>query len=191
MRRNCKYMYLITFFNWNKLVIYDLVILLHFIIPTVRRLITMAIGATIGALLSYAIGGFDVPVLWLFGFTVIDYCIGNFAAVKNGKWQSTLAYKCIFKKVIIFVMIAICNGVDLSLGLDFVRTACIFAYIANEVGSIIENIERMGYGDIIPPVLRNALKIAKEREAAMTGNIINTKSDNTTNAKQKGDAKNG
>ena len=60
-------------------------------------------------------------------------------------------------------MISISHGVDVSLNVDFVRTACIFAYLANEVGSILENIERLGYGDIIPAVLRNALHVLKDK----------------------------
>ena len=193
MKSDCKYTYLTTFYSWNISVLHDLVILLRSVIPTFRGWILMAIGATIGTWLSYVFGGFDSAIIWLFGFTLIDYLTGNFAAVKNGKWQSMFAYKGIFKKAFIFVMIAICHGVDVSMGLDFVRTTCIFAYIANEVGSIVENIERMGYGDIIPPILRSALKVAKEREAAMTGNMIGTKSDNTTDAtkiEKKGDTKN-
>ena len=82
---------------------------------------------------------------------------------KNMRDRQT-AFQGIFKKFFIFIMVAICNGVDISLHVDFVRDACIFAYIVNEVGSLIENIARAGYADVIPTPLRNALKLLKERE---------------------------
>lgn len=124
----------------------------------------MSIGAAIGTWLSYVFGGFDAAVLWLFGFSVLDYITGNIAVIKAGKWKSNLAYRGIFKKMFIYIMVAICHGVDVSMNTDFVRTACVFAYIVNEVGSIIENIERMGYGDVIPAALKHALDIAKSEK---------------------------
>lgn len=126
----------------------------------------MGIGATIGGWLNWALGGIDIAVVWLFIFTLIDFISGNAAAIKNKKWQSKITYKGIFKKTFIFIMIAICHGVDVSLQIDFVRTTCIFAYIVNEVGSILENVERLGFGDIIPKPLRGALHMVNEREQA-------------------------
>ena len=124
----------------------------------------MGIGATIGGWLNWALGGIDAAIVWLFIFTIIDFISGNAAAIKQKKWQSRITYRGIFKKLFIFIMIAICHGVDVSLQVDFVRTACIFAYILNEVGSILENVERLGFGDIIPAPLRNALHMVSERE---------------------------
>lgn len=163
-----------TFVAWNMSVMDDLFILLKELIPAYTERILMTIGAAIGGWLGYALGGFDLAILWLFGFSVLDYVTGNLAVLKQGKWISRLAYKGIFKKLFIFIMVAISHGVDESLNVDFVRTACIFAYIINEVGSILENVDRMGYGDVIPPVLRNALQAIKAREDAK-GNVIPTK----------------
>lgn len=123
----------------------------------------MSIVAIIGGWLSYLLGGFEPALMWLAGFMLVDFLTGNFAVIKQGRWQSSLMYRGIFKKCFIFVMISISHGVDVSLNVDFVRTACIFAYLANEVGSILENIERLGYGDIIPAVLRNALHVLKDK----------------------------
>lgn len=129
----------------------------------------MGAGAVIGGWASYVFGGFDAALLWLFGFTLVDFILGIIAAAKHRRWQSKVMYRGIFKKSFIFVMIAICHGVDVALGIDFVRTTCIFAYLANEVGSILENVERMGYGDIIPSVLRNALQILQDKGQGNTG----------------------
>lgn len=163
-----------TFIGWNLAVMDDLLILLKGLIPEFSQTVLMSIGAVIGGWLGYVLGGLDLAILWLFGFTILDYITGNLAVLKQGKWRSKLAYKGAFKKLFIFIMVAICHGVDESLNTDFVRTACIFAYIINEVGSILENVDKMGYGDVIPPVLRNALQAIKAREDAK-GNIIPTK----------------
>lgn len=152
------------FLSWNLSVLDDLLILLKTLIPTFKGWVLMGIGATIGGWLNWALGGIDAAIIWLFIFTIIDFLSGNAAAIKQKKWQSRVTYKGIFKKLFIFIMIAICHGVDVSLQVDFVRTACIFAYILNEVGSILENVERLGFGDIIPKPLRNALHMVNERE---------------------------
>lgn len=153
-----------NFLEWNTSVLNDLIILLKSLIPTLKGWILMGIGATIGGWLNWALGGIDAAIVWLFIFTIIDFISGNAAAIKQKKWQSRITYRGIFKKLFIFIMIAICHGVDVSLQVDFVRTACIFAYILNEVGSILENVERLGFGDIIPAPLRNALHMVSERE---------------------------
>ena len=149
----------------------DALILLRSAIPTFTERVLMGIGALIGGWAGYLLGGIDIALLWLCGFVVIDYFTGNFAVLKQGKWQSKLAYKGIFKKLFIFIMVTICNGIDESLHLTFVRDACVIAYILNETGSILENVERMGYGEVIPPILRQSLKILREREEARLNNI--------------------
>ena len=47
-------------------------------------------------------------------------------------------------------MVVIANGVDQSTGINYIRQAVIIAYLINESGSILENIENLGYGSIIP-----------------------------------------
>lgn len=159
MNRSCRS----VFFMWNMAVLTDLGILLKSAMPTYKELLFMSIVASIGGWLSYLLGGCEPALMWLAGFMLVDFLTGNFAVIKQGRWQSSLMYRGIFKKCFIFVMISISHGVDVSLNVDFVRTACIFAYLANEVGSILENIERLGYGDIIPAVLRNALHVLKDK----------------------------
>lgn len=150
--------------DWTKSIMNDFVTLVRVVVPNFAERVVLSMGALIGGWLSYSIGGFDEGVNWLFAFCLIDYLTGNWAALKTGKWESKKAFQGIFKKFFIFIMVAICNGVDISLHVDFVRDACIFAYIVNEVGSLIENIARAGYADVIPTPLRNALKLLKERE---------------------------
>lgn len=117
----------------------------------------MCIGAVVGAGV-WALGGIDIAIQWLFAFTVIDYLTGNVAALKTGDWNSSTGYKGLLKKVIIFVIVAVCNGLDQVIGSGIFRSAAIMAYSVNEAGSIIENIDRLGLGSRIPSVLRNGLR---------------------------------
>ena len=41
------------------------------------------------------------------------------------------------------------------------RNICAFAFCANEFGSIIENVDRAGFGDFIPPTVRKAFALLK------------------------------
>ena len=60
-------------------------------------------------------------------------------------------------------MVVIANGIDQSTGINYIRQAVIIAYLINESGSILENIENLGYGSIIPAVLRKGLKAINQK----------------------------
>lgn len=139
------------------------------LVPTFLDGVLLSMGAFFGSMVSFLMGGLSGAVIWLFCFCVIDFTMGNIAVLKEGRWKSNLAYRGIFKKVFMFVVVVICHGLDHSLEVNFIRDSCIFAYMFNEVGSIIENIERLGYGEIIPPVVKNALALIKERGERLNG----------------------
>lgn len=129
-----------------------------------ERVLMLAVG-TLSGWLSFAVGGFDLSIKWLFAFTVADYLTGTIAAFKNREWCSSVGGKGIIKKVLIFAIVAIGHGVDQAVGIEIFRNAVIAAYAVNEAGSILENIESLGYGSLIPQSLRRGLKILKDKEA--------------------------
>ena len=88
--------------------------------------------------------------------------------MKSGKWSSSVGGKGILKKIIIFLMVVIANGIDQSTGINYIRQAVIIAYLINESGSILENIENLGYGSIIPSVLRNGLKAINQKNSNLS-----------------------
>ena len=49
------------------------------------------------------------------------------------------------------------------IGIAFIQSITICAYCAGEFGSVIENLERGGLGDAVPPVLRRLVKTLDER----------------------------
>ena len=106
------------------------------------QLIFTAIGGYIG----YFLGGFDGLIYALVAFVVIDYITGLMVAVVEKKLSSSIGFRGIFKKVIIFALVGIGHTIDFYLiekG-SAVRTAVIFFYLSNEGLSIMENAARVG-----------------------------------------------
>lgn len=134
------------------------------ILPTKSAAVMMSITGAIGAALSFAFGEVDVPIIWLFVFATADYITGLWAAIKTGEWSSSTGFKGIFKKILMFSLVALCHGLDSVVSMDIFRNAAVLAYVINEVCSILENIERVGYGGVIPAPLRRGLKVLKKKE---------------------------
>ncbi|AGL03671.1 phage holin family protein [Desulfoscipio gibsoniae] len=108
----------------------------------------------IGGYIGWFLGGYDGLVLALVAFVVIDYITGLMAAVIEKKLSSSIGFRGIFKKVLIFSLVGIGHIIDYYLiekG-SAVRTAVIFFYLSNEGLSIIENASKVGLP--IPEKLR-------------------------------------
>lgn len=106
------------------------------IINTIQLIFT-----AIGGYLGYILGGLDSFLYALVAFVVIDYLTGVMAAIVERRLSSEIGFKGIFKKVLIFTMVAIGNILDSKIIGDgsTIRTAVIFFYLSNEGISIIEN----------------------------------------------------
>lgn len=126
-------------------------------VPTGTEQYLMAIGAAAGLVLSVAVGGFDEMIYALIALMVSDYITGIIAACRTGKWDSSVGFIGLAKKGVILAVIALCNTVDTAMGTYAFRQVAICAYALNEAGSIIENIDRAGWGEHIPAFIRNAL----------------------------------
>lgn len=76
----------------------------------------------------------------------MDYIMGVLIAIKNKKLSSSVGFKGILKKILIFVVIAISNVVDTVIlnGGDSCRTLTISFYFINEAISVLENISLFG-----------------------------------------------
>ena len=106
------------------------------------QLIFTAIGGYIG----YFLGGFDGLIYALVAFVVIDYSTGLMVAIIEKKLSSSIGFRGIFKKVLIFTLVGIGHTIDFYLiekG-SAVRTAVVFFYLSNEGLSIMENAARVG-----------------------------------------------
>ena len=110
-----------------------------------------------GGFLGWFLGGIDGFLYALIAFTVIDYITGVMCAITDKKLSSSVGFKGICRKVLIFTLVGIGNIVDVYvLGQGGVlRTAVIFFYLSNEGVSILENSAHLGLP--IPEKLKEVL----------------------------------
>ena len=116
-----------------------------------------------GGFLGWFLGGVDGFLYALIAFTVIDYITGVMCAITDKKLSSSVGFKGICRKVLIFTLVGIGNIVDVYvLGQGGVlRTAVIFFYLSNEGVSILENSAHLGLP--IPAKLKDVLEQLHER----------------------------
>ena len=132
------------------------------LVPAKGEAYLMVISGTVGSALAWALGGIDLQLQWLLMFVAVDYVTGTIAAGKTGEWNSCVGFRGLFKKVFIFVVVAL--GLDVITGTEMLRNAAIVAYAVNELGSTLENMDRLGFGSMIPSFLHRAIKELKSRE---------------------------
>ncbi|SNT04834.1 toxin secretion/phage lysis holin [Anaerovirgula multivorans] len=119
----------------------------------------------VGAFLGWFLGGFDGFLYALLAFVIIDYVTGIMLAVLQKKLSSEIGFHGIFKKVLIFTMVAVGHTVDTYIiqNGSAIRTAVIFFYLSNEGISILENAAKIGLP--IPDKLKSVLsQLSKEDE---------------------------
>ncbi|APW18535.1 phage holin family protein [Gardnerella swidsinskii] len=112
----------------------------------------------VGGWLGYFLGGCDGLILALVLFVVADYITGVMCAVTDKKLSSSIGFKGIFRKVLIFMLVGIANIIDfhvLKQG-NVIRTAVIFFYLSNEGLSLTENAAHLGLP--VPEKLKNVLE---------------------------------
>lgn len=113
-----------------------------------------ALGGAVGAVM----GGFDGFLYALIVFVVMDYLTGIMAAILNKRLSSEVGFHGIFKKVVIFALVAVGHIVDTHViqNGSVIRTAVIFFYLSNEGISILENASLIGLP--VPQKLKDVLE---------------------------------
>ena len=119
--------------------------------------------SALGGFIGWFLGGVDGFLYALIAFTVIDYITGVMCAITDKNLSSSIGFKGICRKVLIFTLVGIGNIVDVYvLGQGGVlRTAVIFFYLSNEGVSILENSAHLGLP--IPEKLKEVLEQLHER----------------------------
>lgn len=123
----------------------------------------------LGGIISTAFGGWDTTLTTLIIFMAIDYITGLMVAgifqksskSENGGLQSKAGFKGLCRKGVMLLIVLVACRLDLTLGSDFVRNAVVWAFVANETISIIENAGTMGVP--IPKVLMKAIDVLKTK----------------------------
>jgi toxin secretion/phage lysis holin len=96
--------------------------------------------------LTYLFGGWDVALIVLISFMVIDYITGVSVAVISKTLNSETGARGLLKKLSIILMLIVGVLMDrlINDGTWVFRTLVAYFYIANEGISIIENLSMLG-----------------------------------------------
>lgn len=124
----------------------------------------MSVGAVAGAWFGTAIGGVDEQVMALAVLSGLDYLTGMYAAWKKKEISSRVGFKGILKKIAIFGAIILANLYDTAAGVHFLRPAAFLGFAIVELSSLLENFDRIGWGEYIPVFLRDKLVQIREEK---------------------------
>lgn len=129
-------------------------------VANTMQYIFAAMGGSIGAVL----GGFDGFLYALIVFVIVDYMTGVMVGILNKELSSQIGYRGIFKKVVIFSLVAVAHIIDTHViqNGSVLRTSVIFFYLSNEGISILENAALIGLP--IPKKIKDVLEQLKENE---------------------------
>lgn len=122
-----------------------------------------AIVAIFGSAANYLWGGWDVALKTLLLFMLLDYILGVTCGIKKKELSSEVAFRGIFKKITILIVLALAVSMDGITNADgFVRGLVCFYYIGLEGISILENAAEIGV--LIPEKLKDILIQLKDGE---------------------------
>lgn len=119
---------------------------------------------TLGAIVGVFLGGKDGLLYALLVLVILDYVTGVLNAIDQKRLSSSVGYKGIARKVLIFVLVGTANVVDVYIlgKAGVLRATVIFFYISNEGISILENASYLGLP--IPQKFQSVLKQLHQKE---------------------------
>lgn len=134
----------------------------------IKAMLCTATGAFLGWVVNM-IGGWSEDLTTLLIFMAVDFFLGlAIAAVwkkspksDTGSLSSWSAWKGLCRKGAALLVILIAYRLDVTLGVNYIRTAVIIAFIVNEGISILENLGIMGVK--YPEALKKALDILTDK----------------------------
>ncbi len=124
------------------------------------------VGGIIGVVAHFVFGEISEAIYWLLIMMAVDWLLGNWRAIKCREWNSDAGWKGLTKKFLMLMIVGLCHGLDTMSAFPAIscRDICAFAYGLNELGSIFENLELLGYGNAIPAPIRTALAVLKAKQ---------------------------
>ena len=125
-----------------------------------------SIVAVVATFFTYLFGGWDIALIVLVAFMVLDYATGVIWAYIQKSLNSEIGFKGLVKKCMILVVLVVAVLLDrmINSGTAVFRTLVCYFYIANEGISLLENVSNLGLP--IPDKLKVALEQLNENEKA-------------------------
>lgn len=135
-------------------------------ITSLKIYVCTVLGA-VGAFISWLFGGWSEDMLTLIILMISDYITGIIVAAffkkskksENGSLSSVAGLKGLCKKGVMLLVVLIAHRLDISLGVEYIKSTAIIGFIANETISVTENIGLMGVP--LPEVIKRALEVLK------------------------------
>ncbi len=125
-----------------------------------------AAAGAIGGAIAAAFGGWSHDLSWLVAFMAIDYITGLLVAflgkspkTEGGGLSSAVGWLGLVRKVATLLLVLVAHGLDVMIGVNYVKTAAVIAFMVNEVLSIIENAGLLGVP--MPEIFKKALEVLK------------------------------
>lgn len=126
-----------------------------------------ALSGMLWAFLNFCLGGIDTPIKALAILMCMDFITGVAVGYRTGTLSSRVGAKGLMKKGGIFLCIIIACLLDMAMTMNVFRGMVISAFAIIEAMSLVENIDRMGYGAYIPEFLRVRLKQIADEKVGM------------------------
>ena len=123
------------------------------------KYIKLIVGMGCGTL-HFLFGELDALLIALIALVIIDYITGVFAAICEKRLNSGVGFRGILKKVAILLVVMVAQIIGQVVGVEWLRSAVIGFYLANESISILENSGKLGIG--IPQKLLDVLEQLKK-----------------------------
>lgn len=135
-----------------------------------KQNIIVTVSGLVGGVVTALFGGWDSDLITLFIFSCVDVATGFILAcvfhkspkTDSGGLKSSKMAEGLFRKFMIFLLVAIGHRIDLMFGTEYIMSGICIAFIVNELISIIENAGLMGVP--IPNVLKKAIDILETKK---------------------------
>lgn len=131
---------------------------------TIKIFLVTAFGGITGGIVNL-LGGWTEDMTTLLTFMGVDFMLGLLIAIfwkksnksKSGSLNSFSAWIGLCRKGGALLVVLVAYRLDVTLGTNYIKTAVIMAFIANESISIIENLGIMGVP--FPAALKKAVEL--------------------------------
>ena len=131
----------------------------------INEVVCGAAGAAGGAIAA-AFGGWTHDLSWLIAFMSIDYITGLLVAflgkspkTEGGGLSSAVGWLGLVRKLATLLLVLVAHGLDVMIGVEYVKTAAVIAFMVNEALSILENAGLLGVP--MPEIFKKALEVLK------------------------------
>lgn len=121
------------------------------------------------AFISEAFGGWSQSMTTLVIFMVIDYVTGLIVAglfkksnkSQDGGLESLAGWKGLARKFSTLLLVLIAVRVDIALGTNYICDTVVYAFMTNELLSIVENVGLMGVP--LPSIITKAITLLNQK----------------------------